>query len=83
MSLDVVNLLVQDYDVAIDFFVRALDFALDQDEVAVDASGATKRWVVVRPGDGGTGLLLSRASTDDQAATIGMQLTTSTRHSSV
>jgi catechol 2,3-dioxygenase-like lactoylglutathione lyase family enzyme len=73
MAIDVVNLLVDDYDVAIDFFVRALDFALDQDEVTVDAAGANKRWVVVRPGDGGCGLLLSRAAGVDQVSTLGAQ----------
>jgi catechol 2,3-dioxygenase-like lactoylglutathione lyase family enzyme len=73
MTLDVVNLLVDDYDAAIDFFVDALDFKLDQNETATDAAGATKRWVVVRPRDGGTGLLLSHAIGEDQAAAVGGQ----------
>ena len=73
MAIDTVNLLVDDYDAAIDFFVRALDFTLDADEATTDAEGVAKRWVVVRPREGGTGLLLSRATNDAQRAGIGAQ----------
>ena len=73
MALDLVRVLVADYDEAIDFFVRALDFTLDEDVETTDDAGVTKRWVVVRPGDGATGLLLSRASGADRAAAVGAQ----------
>lgn len=72
MALDVVSVLVDDYDEAIDFFVGALDFTLDED-VVTDDEGTAKRWVVVRPRDATTGLLLSRASGDDQVAAVGAQ----------
>ena len=36
--------------------------------------GRPKRWVVVRPPDGGTGLLLARADSERQAAAVGNQV---------
>ena len=35
--------------------------------------GRPKRWVVVRPADGGTGLVLARADGEDQSAVVGRQ----------
>lgn len=68
--LSLVTLLVRDYDEAITFYVDTLGFELVQDS---DRGGGT-RWVVVRPrGADETGLLLARASTDDQRARIGDQ----------
>ena len=73
MHVDLVSLLVDDYDEGIDFFVRVLGFDLVEDTVTDDRSGGPKRWVVVRPRDGSTGLLLSRASDPHQASVVGEQ----------
>jgi catechol 2,3-dioxygenase-like lactoylglutathione lyase family enzyme len=68
--LSLVSLLVPDYDEAITFFTRALDFELCEDTPL----GGAKRWVVVRPrGRDGSGLLLARADGPAQAARIGDQ----------
>jgi catechol 2,3-dioxygenase-like lactoylglutathione lyase family enzyme len=65
-----VTLVVRDYDEAIDFYTRVLRFRLVEDT----PMSATKRWVVVRPGDNsGTDLLLARAASPEQQATIGQQ----------
>ncbi|MBW8482990.1 VOC family protein [Actinomadura parmotrematis] len=73
MPLDLVTLIVQEYDPAIAFFVDALGFVLAEDVPATTNDGRPKRWVVVRPPDGGTGLLLARADPGRQAAAIGDQ----------
>jgi catechol 2,3-dioxygenase-like lactoylglutathione lyase family enzyme len=67
--LSLVGLVVADYDEAITFFIRALNFELCEDTPL----GGGKRWVVVRPPSGGCGLLLARADTPAQAARIGDQ----------
>src|SRR5260370_8109068 len=65
-----VTLLVRDYDEAIDYYKRALGFALVEDAALSD----TKRWVVVAPsGSNGTCLVLAKAATPDQLARIGDQ----------
>lgn len=64
-----VALVVREYDEAIEFFTRALRFALVEDTPL----GGGKRWVVVAPQAGGTSLLLARAATDEQRAAIGHQ----------
>jgi catechol 2,3-dioxygenase-like lactoylglutathione lyase family enzyme len=51
---------VDDYDAAIDFFVRALGFELAEDSPARTNDGRSKRWVVVRPPGAVSGLLLAR-----------------------
>jgi catechol 2,3-dioxygenase-like lactoylglutathione lyase family enzyme len=58
-----------DYDRAIDFYVRCLGFKLVEDTPVGDG----KRWVVVRPGTGGSGLLLAQAADPPQHAAIGNQ----------
>lgn len=64
-------LVVRDYDEAIDFFVRVLDFELVEDR---DVPEQGKRWVVVAPrGAGGARLLLARAVGDEQRSRIGDQ----------
>jgi catechol 2,3-dioxygenase-like lactoylglutathione lyase family enzyme len=73
MQLDLFTLIVDDYDAAIAFFVDALQFTLCEDKPALTNDGHTKRWVVVRPPNGGTGLLLAQADDDRQAATVGNQ----------
>jgi len=71
--MDLVSLLVDDYDTAIDFFTGALGFVLSEDTPSVTTDGRPKRWVVVRPADGGSGLVLARADGDEQTAAIGCQ----------
>ena len=66
-----VALVVRDYDEAIEFFCHKLHFTLVEDTYQPDQD---KRWVVVAPpGSRGTNLLLARASTPEQEATIGRQ----------
>jgi catechol 2,3-dioxygenase-like lactoylglutathione lyase family enzyme len=67
--LGLVALLVRDYDEAIDFYTRALGFTLRED---LD-HGDGKRWVIVDPPGGQTGLLLARATTPEQEARVGDQ----------
>ncbi|GGS17037.1 VOC family protein [Actinokineospora fastidiosa] len=66
--LDLVAIIVRDYDEAIDFYVNALGFTLRE-----DTPQPGKRWVVVDPPGGGTGLLLARAATPEQRDRIGDQ----------
>ena len=72
-SLQLVALVVRDYDPAIRFFVDVLGFELVEDTPALTNDGRPKRWVVVRPVGGETGLLLARADGDGQARVIGQQ----------
>ena len=72
-DLDLVTLLVDDYDRAVDWFRRVLGFELVQDEPASTDDGRSKRWVVVRPPSGGVGLLLAVADTPQQRAALGNQ----------
>jgi catechol 2,3-dioxygenase-like lactoylglutathione lyase family enzyme len=66
-------LIVDDYDRAIAFFVDALGFELVEDSPALTNDGRPKRWVVVRPPGGETGILLARADGETQAAAVGEQ----------
>ena len=66
-----VALVVRDYDEAIEWYSRVLDFELIADEYQPEQD---KRWVVIRPrGAGLTSILLARATTPEQAAAIGNQ----------
>ena len=47
--LDLVTLLVRDYDPAIRFFADGLGFQLVDDSPSLTSDGRPKRWVVVRP----------------------------------
>jgi predicted enzyme related to lactoylglutathione lyase len=71
--LHLVALVVRDYDRAIDFFVNVLRFALAEDTPSTTNDGRPKRWVVVRPPGGDTGILLARADGAAQEAAIGRQ----------
>jgi catechol 2,3-dioxygenase-like lactoylglutathione lyase family enzyme len=71
--LDLVTIVVDDYDPAIEFFVDALGFELVDDSASLTNDGRPKRWVVVRPRGGETGILLARADGDDQRLVIGNQ----------
>jgi catechol 2,3-dioxygenase-like lactoylglutathione lyase family enzyme len=73
VRLDLVTIVVDEYDPAIAFFVGALGFDLVEDSPATTNDGRPKRWVVVRPPGGGTGVLLARAHGVDQRAIVGGQ----------
>jgi catechol 2,3-dioxygenase-like lactoylglutathione lyase family enzyme len=73
MLIQQVTLIVDDYDRAIAFFVDALGFQLVEDAPSTTNDGRPKRWVVVKPTGGETGLLLAQADGDEQAAAIGHQ----------
>jgi catechol 2,3-dioxygenase-like lactoylglutathione lyase family enzyme len=68
-AIGYVAVVVRDYDEAIAFYTGALGFELVED---TRLEGG-KRWVLVRPGAGGTSLLLARAATPEQEARIGDQ----------
>jgi len=75
VHLDLIAVVVREYDPAIDFFTGALGFELVEDSPAVTTSGGRpKRWVVVRPPGAATGLLLARADGEEQAAAVGNQV---------
>lgn len=71
--LQLVALVVDDYDRAIDFFVNVLRFELIEDSPSLTNDGRPKRWVVVRPPGGETGILLARADGEHQAQSVGNQ----------
>ena len=71
--LDLIALVVRDYDAAIRFFLDVLHFELLEDSPSLTNDGRQKRWVVVRPERGQTGILLARAEGDRQAAIVGQQ----------
>jgi catechol 2,3-dioxygenase-like lactoylglutathione lyase family enzyme len=73
VHLSLIAVVVSDYDPAISFFVDVLGFELVEDSPAQTNDGRPKRWVVVRPPDAQTGLLLARADAGDQSAVIGKQ----------
>jgi catechol 2,3-dioxygenase-like lactoylglutathione lyase family enzyme len=65
-----VTLLVRDYDEAIQFYTKTLDFKLLEDKKLSEE----KRWVVVAPpGDAGAQLLLAKATEESQTKRIGDQ----------
>lgn len=70
-SLVHVALVVRDYDEAIEFYTKKLNFELIEDTYQPEQD---KRWVVVSPpGSEGATLLLARASKDEQEEFIGNQ----------
>ena len=71
--LELVAIVVEEYDPAIRFFVDVLGFELKEDSPALTNDGRPKRWVVVRPPGAQTGLLLARADDERQAAAVGNQ----------
>ncbi|MFN0099770.1 MAG: VOC family protein [Gemmatimonadaceae bacterium] len=71
--LELVALVVRAYDPAIAFFVDTLGFDLVEDLPSLTNDGRPKRWVVVRPPGGTTGLLLARADGAMQEQVIGQQ----------
>jgi catechol 2,3-dioxygenase-like lactoylglutathione lyase family enzyme len=73
MHLEQIALIVEDYATAIDFFVHRLGFELVEDSPAATTDGRSKRWVVVRPPNASTGILLARADGEVQMQAIGEQ----------
>ena len=71
--LELVALVVRDYDAAIRFFVDVLRFELVEDSPARTNDGRPKRWVVVRPPGAQTGILLARADGPEQEEVVGRQ----------
>ncbi len=66
-----VALVVRDYDEAIEFFMKKLDFSLVEDTHQPEQD---KRWVVVAPpGSSGVTLVLAKASKPEQEAFVGNQ----------
>jgi catechol 2,3-dioxygenase-like lactoylglutathione lyase family enzyme len=73
MYLEQVAIIVEDYDDAIEFFVTKLSFELLEDSPATTNDGRSKRWVVVRPPNAETALLLAQADGDHQRRAVGEQ----------
>ncbi len=66
-----IALIVKDYDEAIEFYTKKLNFELIEDTYQPEQD---KRWVVVSPpGSVGTTILLARASKPEQEEFIGNQ----------
>src|SRR3954452_1999990 len=73
VRVDLVTLVVDDYDPAIEFFVDVLAFELAEDSPSLTNDGRPKRWVVVRPPGAETGILLARADGEMQSNFAGNQ----------
>ena len=71
--LELIALVVRDYEPAIRFFVDVLRFELVEDTASLTNDGRPKRWVVVRPAGAQTGILLARADGDRQDRVVGEQ----------
>ena len=71
--LHLVTIVVREYDPAIDFFARVLGFDLVEDVPSLTNDGRPKRWVVVRPPGGVTGILLAQADGERQERVVGDQ----------
>ena len=69
-TLGHVALVVRDYDEALAFFTRTLNFRVVEDTRLSE----DKRWVLIAPpGSQGTTLLLARAATPEQLTRVGNQ----------
>jgi len=65
-----ITLVVDDYDEAIEFYTKKLNFTLLQDTVL----SATKRWVLIAPKDSmGCSILLAKAANEAQRTRVGNQ----------
>ena len=73
MFIEHTSLIVENYDEAIRFFVDALGFELSEDSPSLTNDGRPKRWVVVKPPGGSTGLLIAQADGSHQTEVIGGQ----------
>jgi uncharacterized glyoxalase superfamily protein PhnB len=66
-TLGMIAIVIDEYDAAISHYVNDLGFTLVEDKEMTPE----KRWVVVAPSKDGAKILLARAATDQQRATIG------------
>ena len=73
LNLELISLIVDDYDEAIGFFVNVLRFTLTKDEPSLTNDGRKKRWVVVQPPNSQTGILIAKADGERQSAAVGDQ----------
>ena len=65
-----IALIVDDYDKAIEFYTKKLNFTLIEDTILSD----TKRWVLVGPSDSSEcNILLAKASDNEQQSRVGNQ----------
>lgn len=65
-----IALVVNDYDEAIEFYTKKLQFTLVEDTPLSE----TKRWVIIAPpGNSSCHLLLAKAATEEQKTRIGNQ----------
>ncbi|MET8086706.1 VOC family protein [Micromonospora sp. NPDC005237] len=74
VQIDLVALIVDEYEPAIAFFTDVLGFDLVEDSPSLTTDGRPKRWVVVRPPGAQTGILLARADGEHQRAATGNQV---------
>jgi catechol 2,3-dioxygenase-like lactoylglutathione lyase family enzyme len=72
--LELVTIVVESYEQAIEFFVQRLGFELVEDSPSLTTDGRPKRWIVVRPPGGETGILLAQADGEAQASIVGSQV---------
>jgi uncharacterized glyoxalase superfamily protein PhnB len=66
-TLGMIALVVDDYDSAIEHYVKDLGFTLLEDTIMT----SEKRWVVVAPSNKGAKILLAKAANEQQKAAIG------------
>ncbi|WP_281559495.1 VOC family protein [Thalassomonas sp. RHCl1] len=70
-SIGHITLVVHDYDEAIAFYTKKLNFELLEDSYQPEQD---KRWVLIAPpGSNGVSLLLAKASNPEQQASVGNQ----------
>ena len=69
-TISQITLVVNDYDEAITFYTKKLNFELIEDTQLTPS----KRWVIIKPpGTGGCSLLLAKASNEIQKNSVGNQ----------
>jgi catechol 2,3-dioxygenase-like lactoylglutathione lyase family enzyme len=72
--VSLVAIVVDSYDPAIRFFVDVLGFELAENVPSLTNDGRPKRWVVVRPPNAETGILLAQADGPVQSKVVGQQV---------
>ncbi|WP_299548236.1 VOC family protein [uncultured Tateyamaria sp.] len=68
MHIQSFSILVPDYEAGLDFFCGTLGF-----EVLADIDQGRKRWIEVRAPGAQTSIIIARADTPEQVASIGIQ----------
>jgi len=74
VRVELVTIVVEEYDPAIAFFTDVLGFELVEDSPSLTNDGRPKRWVVVRPPGAEPGILLAVSPTGRRAETLGAAL---------